>query len=86
MTAPDVEFADRGRSETAPTRKPTQMFAVRWLLCDVRWIWFNGLMTQSANPIIWSLDHRNKFIKHRTTANGQLTFTGRCITLAFKFS
>src|SRR5436309_10517941 len=38
--------------------------------------WVNGPITPRAHLLIGPFGHRNKSIKHRTTAIGQLTFGG----------
>ena len=39
--------------------------------------WADGPITPRAHLLIGPVGHRNKFIKHRTTAIGRLTFGGR---------
>src|SRR5213594_642793 len=39
--------------------------------------WADGPITPRAHLLIGPFGHRNKSIKHRTTAIGQLTFGGR---------
>src|SRR5213593_2604785 len=49
------------------------MSNMRWLLCDVRWTWLNNQMAKPDIGAIGPFGRRNKYIKHRTTAIGQLT-------------
>src|SRR5206468_5683585 len=49
------------------------MSNMSWLLCDVRSTWLNNQMAKPDIGAIGPFGHRNKYIKHRTTAIGQLT-------------
>src|SRR5881296_1520808 len=49
------------------------MSNMSWLLCDVRWTWLNNQMAKPDFGAIGPFGRRNKYIKHRTTAIGQLT-------------
>src|SRR5437867_5584897 len=49
------------------------MSNMSWLPCDVRWTWLNNQMAKPDIGAIGPFGRRNKYIKHRTTAIGQLT-------------